>query len=142
MKYYLTSLRKENYEVIENNRFSLIGFNERSQIADKLEVGDTIIIYICSRVSKIAGYVIVTEKSYWDTNLIWDDVFPKRVEIKFGIILHDKVDIRKMIAILSFVKNKNRFGMSFLAGLRELPEADGITIISEIERRYKDNNGL
>jgi predicted RNA-binding protein len=140
MKYYLTSLRKENYEVIENNRFSLIGFNERSQIADKLEVGDTIIIYICSRVSKIAGYVIVTEKSYWDTNLIWDDVFPKRVKIKPGIILHDKIDIRKMIAILSFVKN--RFGMSFLAGLRELPEADGITIISEIERRYKDNNGL
>jgi len=141
MKYYLTSLRKENYEVIESNNFNLIGFNEHSQIADKLEIGDVIILYIGSRVSQIAGYVTVTEKSYWDTNLIWDDVFPKRVKIKPGIILNDKVDVRQIIEELSFVKNKKRYGMSFLAGLRKLPDEDGKMIIEEIERR-DDRNGI
>lgn len=135
MNYYLTSLRKKNYEILENNGFRLIGFNERSHLAEKLEPGDLIFVYIGSRVSKIAGYVIVNDKFYWDNELLWDDVFPKRVKIEPGVILKEKIDIRSLIDRLSFVKNKLRYGMSFLAGLREIPCDDGEILKKEIERR-------
>lgn len=142
MNYYLTSLRKENYEILEDNNFELIGFNEKSHLAEKLQSGDIIILYIGSRVSKIAGYVSVTDKYYWDTELIWDDVFPKRVKIKPIRILEaaKMIDIRALIPSLSFVTNKERYGMSFLAGLRQIPEEDAKYMIEQVERRKE--NGI
>lgn len=142
MNYYLTSLRKENYEIIEENGFNLIGFNEKSLLAEQLSKGDILIIYIGSRESKIAGYIEVVDKYYWDNELIWDDIFPKRVKIKPKVILNDssKINVKDLVSKLSFVSNKKRYGMSFLAGIRRIPAADAVYIIEEIERRK--NNAI
>lgn len=137
MSYFLTSIRKENYEVLEENSFEFIGFSEKSHLAELLEPGDIIILYIGSRESKIAGYVEVLDKYFWDNRLIWDDIFPKRVKIKSRIILNDndKIQVKELVPNLSFVVNKKRYGMSFFAGIRRIPEEDALYIIKEIERR-------
>lgn len=142
MNYYLTSLRKENYEIIEENGFNLIGFNEKSLLAEQLSKGDILIIYIGSRESKIVGYIEVVDKYYWDNELIWDDIFPKRVKIKPKVILNDssKINVKDLVSKLSFVSNKKRYGMSFLAGIRRIPAVDAVYIIEEIERRK--NNAI
>lgn len=142
MTYYLTSLRKENFDILKDNNFSLIGFSESSHIADSLLRGDYIIIYIGSRKSKIAGYIEVLDSVYWDNTIIWDDVFPKRVKIRPRCILsHDKqIDIRKHINELEFVSNKERYGMSFMSGLRKISDNDGKYLINIIEREM--NNGI
>ena len=139
MSYYLTSLRKENFEVLEKNGFSTIGFNEKSRMADRLNNGDIIVLYIGSRVSKIAGYIVVDSKCYWDNDMIWDDVFPKRIKTFPSCILKNMIDIREIVDKLSFVRNKQRFGMSFMSGLRSLPELDGKFLIKEIEKRAREN---
>lgn len=140
MAYYLTSLRKENFDILKDNNFSLIGFNESSHIADCLLKGDYIIIYIGSRKSKIAGYIEVLDSVYWDTTIIWDDIFPKRVKAKPVCILSaDKqINIRQHINKLEFISNKQRYGMSFMLGLRKLNENDGKYLINIIEREMND----
>lgn len=136
MAYYLTSLRKENFDILRENNFSLIGFNESSHVADELMQGDYIVIYIGSRKSKIAGFVEVLDSVYWDTTLIWDDIFPKRVKVKPICILSDEkqIDIRQHIKHLEFVSNKERYGMSFMSGLRKIDDSDGKYLTAIIER--------
>lgn len=137
---YLTSLRYENYLVLRDNGFNVIGFNERSQLADKLKKGDMIFIYIGSRVSKIVGYVRVKQECYWDTKLLWDDIFPKRVRIEPISVVNDNngIHVKNLVEQLSFVKNKSRYGMSFMAGLRQIPQEDATILVEQIESRIKN----
>ena len=137
MKYYLSCLRKENFDIIERHSFSIIGFHENSHIADELEPGDRIIIYVGSRISCFAAVVKAKSKVYWDNKLIWDDIFSKRVKISEYITLNrnDLVDVRDILQELSFIKNKKRFGMNFMSGLRRLPLEDGEKITKIMEYR-------
>lgn len=143
MRYYLASLRKENYEILKNIEFSIIGFNNKSLIADEMEPGDVIIIYIGSRVSKIAGIVEVTGKCKWNTELIWDDIFPKRIPIKPIIILDDEkmINIRDLLDGIKFVKNKEKYGVYFFSGVKHLSKEDGNYIKKSIEKANKERNG-
>lgn len=89
MLHYLVTLRKDNFEVISELGFSMIGFSERSHIAEKLEPGDRIIIYLSGK-SAIVGEIEVKSKFYWSNELLFDDIYPKRVDMKKICILDEK----------------------------------------------------
>ena len=106
MNYYLSCVRKENFEVIQNRNFAVIGFHANSHLADKLEPDDRIVLYVGSRVSCFSAILEVKSKVYWDNELIWDDVFPKRVKTSPFMILKKEewIDVRGILGELSFVK--------------------------------------
>ena len=49
MNYYLSCVRKENFEIIQKRHFGVIGFHANGHFADELEPGDRIILYVGSR---------------------------------------------------------------------------------------------
>lgn len=135
MNYYLVSLRNENYEIIRQNGFSIMGFPERSHIVEGVEPGDKLVLYVGSRKSVIAGIAEVKSKFFYDNELIWDDIFPKRIRIKEYRILepHQYIPIRSLINSLSFVdKTKERYGMYFMQAIRKLSDEDYKTLFDAV----------
>lgn len=76
--------------------------------------------------SKIAGVVKVLSTVHWNTLLIWNDIFPKHITIEPIIMLRkdNMIDVRDILNNLGFVSNKERYRMSFVAGLRQVRSAD------------------
>ena len=138
MNGYIISLRKDNFENIRDSGYSLVGFTEHCKIAEKLQPGDQLIIYVASGISKFVGVLEVSEKYYWDTELLWDDIYPKRVKTAPKIILKDDkwVDVRKIKDSINFITNKEnpKFGVYFMQGIRKLTEADYEFISAEIKK--------
>ncbi|GEM_PF-1902014 len=125
--FYIVTLRYDNFLQLKDNDFSLIGFSERSKIAEKLKQGDKLVIYIGSRVSKIAGIIEINSTLIWDNDLIWDDIFPKRYKTNKVIILDPEkyVEMRLIKDGLSFIKPEViRFGVYFMNGLKKLKIED------------------
>lgn len=127
MNYYLVSLRYENYEVIKEEGFSIMGFPNRSQIVESVEPGDKLVLYIGSRKSVIAGIVEATSEFFLDNELLWDEVFPKRINIREYKILKPQnfIPIKSLINGLSFVdETKKRYGLYFMQAIRKLSKED------------------
>lgn len=135
MKYYLVSLRYENYEVIRQNGFSIMGFPERSHIVEAVEPGDKLVLYVGSRKSVIAGIVEATSKYFYDNKLIWDEVFPKRIKIQEykTLKMQNFIPIKSLIEGLSFVdETKERYGLYFMQAIRQLNDEDYKLLYDEV----------
>jgi len=127
MKYWLYVLRKENFEITSENKFSLIGFPERKlKIAKEMDVGDKIVLYIASGVSKIPGIVEIKSDYYESREWIWDDTFPIRLKTKPYIILKkDKfLDMRKLKDKLHFIKYKEAWRTYFMQAIKKIDDKD------------------
>ena len=127
MRYWIYVVRKENFEITSENQFSLIGFPERKmKMAKEVNVGDKVVLYIASGVSKIPGILEIKSDYYESREWIWDDTFPIRLKTKPYIILKkDKfLDMRKLKDKLHFIKNKEVWKVYFMHALKEIDEKD------------------
>jgi len=109
MNYWLYVLRKENYEVSSLKKFSVIGLAKRNlNTAKKINIGDRIIIYIASRISKFAGIIEVISDYYENNDIVWDGIFPIRLRTKPYLILDNNkfIDVHGLVDKLSFIRNK------------------------------------
>ena len=142
MKGYLISLRKNNYESIRKSEYSVVGFTKNCHIVENIKPDDKLIIYIASGISKIVGILNVEDKVYWDTEMLWDEVYPKRLRTSPSIILPNDewIDVREIKNNLSFITNKDipKFGVYFMHGIRRLNDADFDYLFSLI--READGN--
>ena len=138
MQGYIISLRKDNYESIKNSGYSMVGFTESCRIVEAVEPGDVLIMYLASGISKFVGTLRVKEKYYWDNELVWDDIYPKRLKTEPIDILSPEtgVDVRLIKNDLSFITNKEmkKFGVYFMQGIRKLTSKDFDYIMSCIKR--------
>lgn len=131
MRYWLYVLRKENFEITAENKFSLIGFPERKmRTAKEMNVGDKVVLYIASNVSKIPGIVEIKSDYYESYDWIWDDTFPIRLKTKPYIILKkDKfLDMRELKDRLNFITNKQYWKTYFMQTIKKIDEKDYKTI--------------
>lgn len=128
MQGYIISLRKENYDSIMKSGYSVVGFTSSCKIVEKVEPGDILIMYLASGISKFVGTLRVKEKYYWDTQIIWDDIYPKRLKTEpIDILSADSsIDVRNLKNDLSFITNKEikKFGVYFMQGIRKLNTED------------------
>lgn len=142
MNGYLISLQKNNYESIRNSGYSIVGFTKRCHMVDDINPGDMLIIYVASHISKIAGILKVEEKVYWDTELIWEDVFPKRIKTSPYAILptNDWIDFRAIKDDIEFISNKKtpKFGVYLMQGIRKLSRHDYEYLLYLIKKEMED----
>lgn len=127
MQYWLCVLRKENFDINASKNFSCIGFSKRFlKSAMEINIGDKVVIYVASKISKIAGIVEINSDYYESYDWVWDDVFPIRLKTKPFIILeNDKfIDIRILINKLSFIRNKKAWRYYFRHSLKKIDFKD------------------
>lgn len=140
MNYYMVSLRQSNFQQLLEHDFEVIGFPEYSKQIEMVKPGDKFVLYIGSGKSMIPGIVEATSECYWDNELLWDDVYPKRVRMKKHIILSDDkyVSMKEIKNGLSFINpNVKKFGVYMMQGLRKLSEEDYKYILKKVRSNHE-----
>lgn len=140
-RFYIVSVRYENYKQIREDHFSRIGFPGKGKRPDDIKIGDKLVLYVGSRKSIVVGVLEVTSKMIWSNELVWDDIFPKRFETKPILVLPEKkgVDMRDIKNGLSFINPSiKKFGVYFMTGLKEINEDDYIYIYEKLKKAYGD----
>lgn len=137
MKYFIVSLRYENFLQLKSSGYKLLGFPEFSRKIEATKPGDKFILYIGSGKSVIPGILEATSEMFIERNLIWDDYFPKRIHTKEYITLdEDKyISMKEIKNGISFIRPEvKKFGVYFMQGLRELSEEDYNYILRKVEK--------
>lgn len=127
MRYYLISLRIDNYKQLASSNYSVVGLPEYSRMVEKIQPGDKIVLYVGKPTTGIPGIIEATSSMFVDHSLLWDDFFPKRIHAKPYIMLPEgtSVSMREVKNGLSFIRPElKKFGVYFMQGIRELSCAD------------------
>lgn len=137
-KYWLLVERYENWLIDKSQGFKKLGFSDRHLAnVKKIQKGDKIVIYVTKKSGFAVVYEVVSPTYYRDTSLIWDDIFPLRIEVKPQIVLKEDafVPVRNVTNELSFLKDKKEnWGKCFQNPMRELNEQDYKKIVEFIQR--------
>jgi predicted RNA-binding protein len=112
-------------------RDKLMGFSESKAARVKsFRPGDLVIFYVPreslisnKRVGKFIGLAEIKEESHKSSEPVWNNgLFPYRVRIE--LLSHDSCEIKPLIKALTFIKNKNSWGATFLGGIVKVPADD------------------
>lgn len=130
MKYYIYAIRPENIK--ECLKHGLIGVkNNGQEVLKKIKPKEKFILYAGRPKLKFLSYgEIGGNYKRDDKTLIWSDekrkkrvIYPHRAKAKF--IKHDtQVDIKHILDKLSFIKNKEKYGLYFINTFFEVPKTD------------------
>jgi predicted RNA-binding protein len=125
--------------------FYAVGSKDRSA-ADRIEVGDRFVLYTTTnklaRTTQRSGFIgsfTATGKLYEDSSRIFGfRSYQLRIPWKpNALLLDDPVELKPLVADLSFIKNKSNYGMYLRTNLRELLSKDFATIERMIQARAK-----
>lgn len=137
-KYYVISIKTDNFEISrEKLAFTVQGLKERyRKTVQRWKPGDRIIYYV-TKISKFGAIAEITSGYYRDETKIWsdeDEIWPSRAKSKPILVLEkdELLYVRKLVDKLSFIKNKEFWGLSFHGSVREIPEKDYKIIESEM----------
>jgi len=103
-----------------------------------MQKGDKIVIYIASKKSKLAAiYEVVSESPYYETALVWDEIFPVRIKIHPEIVLDEGtfVSIKELVPKLGFIKNKEHWRLYFYTTLKKLTREDYAILYEAIKQK-------
>jgi len=143
---YIVTISEDNLQ--ETLKRKLIGLQERrSKLAKRIHPGDTIIFYISKKragygglrgsVSEFGPVVKVTGEEFFSDIPIWNsrsgERFPHRLPI--SIVWEGRVKAGDVIPHLKFAQGKERWGLYFLTGIREVSEEDCITLLTAIQKK-------
>lgn len=136
---WLLAERYENWLVDQDEGFRILGFPERMRVrVAQISKGDKIVVYLASRKSAIGGiHECLSEKPYWDIELVWDEIYPVRIEIRPELILREDqfVPVRELIGDLSFTRNLKDWRQCFRTPIRRLDDNDYGLIRDAINRK-------
>jgi predicted RNA-binding protein len=140
MKYWLVVTSAANFKhdraVL---RFAMQGLPIRNaRSLKKMEQGDRVVYYVMG-LQKFGATVTITGDYFEDHSKVWTDsseMWPARRPSKPDLVLEDDelVDAKKLVPDLSFVSNKEYWGVSFQGSLRQIPEEDFRLIESEMRK--------
>lgn len=151
--YWLVTTSPENFEIDRKiSGFTVQGLKERhKKTVMKFQPGDRVVYYI-NRISKFGAIATITSGYYHDDKTkIWtdeDEIWPSRAKSKPEIVLGEDelLDIKRLIKDLSFVKDKDNWGLFVRGSVRQIPEEDYLLIESEMRkaasRRMVNSKGL
>lgn len=139
-KNWIVVTTEDNFAISIKHNIIGVSFWRRS-ILMSVKKGDNLVFYITrkragyryphERVCEFASIGVVVGTPFESQEEIWEgppgEVYPYRVQVK---IYKSKTRVRvsKVVNQLSFIKNKERWGVSFLASMREISDNDFKTI--------------
>ncbi len=141
MRYFIVSLRFDNFLQLKESNYRVIGFPEHCKMIESVQPGDKFILYIGSGKSLIPGIIEASSEMFWKSDLIWDDIFPKRIKAKEYLMLQDDkyVSMREIKNGLSFIRPEvKKFGVYFMQGLRELSAEDFKYIYGKVAEKSNE----
>lgn len=142
---WIVTVSEDNLkETLKHNQ---IGLPERRRdLLKRVRPGDTVVFYIGkkragyggpkSSVSQFGPIAKVTGEEFFSDAPIWrsrrGDSFPSRLPI--SLVLEGRVNAAEVIPHLSFTRNKDKWGLYFLTGIRAISEEDYKTLLTAIKR--------
>jgi predicted RNA-binding protein len=138
MNTWLITEREENWLTDASGGFRLLGFPDRlAKRVQTIQRGDLLIVYVASGRSSIADMRrVLSARPTRRTSLLWDDIFPVRIETEPVITLKEEnwVRIHALVDRLSFTKGKTAWGQCFRQPLRILKAGDADTLLSALKK--------
>jgi len=146
-KYWMvvTSLKnfRHDREVL-NFKSQGVPHRYRKQVK-KMKPEDRVVYYVMG-MQKFGAIATITGSYYHDENKLWTDdneMWPSRCPSKPYIVLQEDefVDAKKLVPDLSFIENKDHWGVYFQGSLRSIPEQDFKLIESEMKKIFSERTG-
>ena len=130
MQYWLVVTSPDNFRLDrESLGFKLQGlpYRFRRQV-QKMQVGDRVAYYIM-KLQKFGATATITGDYYEDYSRVWKDdneMWPARRPSKPNIVLNDDelIDTKRLVSSLTFIENKEKWGVHFQGSIRTIPEED------------------
>jgi hypothetical protein len=140
MKYWMVVTSPENFRYDrEFLKFKMQGIANRfRKQLQRMAVGDKVIYYIM-KLQKFGATATITGDYFYENSKVWtdeDEMWPARRHSKADIILQDDelIDAKKLVPDLSFIENKQKWGVYFQGSLKTIPEEDFRLIESEMKK--------
>ena len=142
---WIVTISEDNLQ--DTLKHNLIGLPERRRnLLKRVRLGDTVVFYVGKKragyggprasVSQFGPVAEVTGEEFFSEAPIWGsrggDVFPSRLPI--SLVSEGRVNAADIIPHLSFVRDKGKWGLYFLTGVRELSEEDYKTLLAAIKK--------
>ena len=130
-KYWMFIINEENWEVVKNK--NVIGTRHKYKY-DKINIGDSIFIYIIRPLSALVGLFLVNSKFEDNKEIFGKIIFPFRLELNPIKILKKPAKFKVHINKISFIRNKAGWHRYLFGskGIRELPEKDYYYLKSQV----------
>lgn len=142
---WIVTISQDNLQ--ETLKHNQIGLPERRRdLLKRVRPGDTVVFYIGrkregysgprSSISQFGPVVKVTSEEFFSDVPIWRSrsgkLFPSRLSI--SLLSEGRVNAADVIPHLSFVRNKDRWGLYLLTGIRAISEEDYKTLLTAMKR--------
>lgn len=138
MNTWLVVEREENWLTDANGGFRILGFPDRlAKRVQTIQRGDLLIVYVASGRSSIADMRrVLSARPMRRTSLLWDDIFPVRIETEPVLTLKEEnwVRIHALTDRLSFTRGKVDWRQCFRSPLRVLGSSDVSLLLAELKK--------
>jgi predicted RNA-binding protein len=142
---WIVTISQDNLQ--ETLKHNQIGLPERRRnLLKKVRSGDTVVFYIGKKregyggprsgVHQFGPIAKVNSEEFFSDVPSWKSrsgkPFPSRLSI--SVMSEGRVNAAKVIPHLSFIQNKDKWGLYFLTGIRAISEEDYKTLITAIKK--------
>ena len=142
---WIVTVSEDNLQ--ETLKHNLIGLPQRRRnLVKRVQPGDTVVFYIGKKragyggpkasVSQFGPIAEVTGEEFFSDAPIWGskggETFPSRVPI--SVRAEGRISAADVIPQLNFVRDKDKWGLYFLTGIREISEEDYKTLLAAIAK--------
>jgi len=138
-RFWIVTTSADNIDLIIKHKMIGLPAKRKKHIYELAE-GDIIVFYIGKKRAGYTGYkstvcdfgpiARIVGQAFYDENPIWysrsGENYPWRREI--SVILSKRIKVQAIINRISFARNKPKWGLYFVRGLREIPEEDYNTL--------------
>jgi len=135
VNYWIICITEDNLRI--TLRQQVIGFAEsKGKLLKSFQPGDLVVFYVSreslssgKRVGKFIGLAAIKGESYRSFEPMWKNgLFPQRINIE--ALSEKSCDIRSLIDRLRFIKNKAKWGATFMPGIIRVSQDDFETVRS------------
>ena len=148
MNYWLVVTSPENFKVDrESLGFKLQGLPLRyRKSVQKMQISDKVVYYIMT-LQKFGATATITGDYLEDYSKIWindDEMWPARRPSEPDLVLQDDelIDAKKLVPHLTFIENKEKWGVYLQGSIRQIPEEDFRFIESEMKKIIAERKQL
>lgn len=147
-RYWLCVISGQNLDVLKKHAlaFYAVGGHDR-RAGERVSTGDSMVLYTTTDKAMgtaqkpgLVGLFTVTREPYQDSTRIFRGFrsFPTRIAWKPEVILLDEpAEMKPLVPLLEFIKNKQNYGMFLRTNLRELSANDFKVFQQAIRKKAK-----
>ncbi len=148
MNYWLVVTSPENFRIDREQlgfKFQGLPLRYRKSV-QKMQISDKVVYYIMT-LQKFGATATISGDYVEDHNKLWTDdeeMWPARRASEPDLVLEDDelIDAKKLVPHLTFIENKEKWGVHLQGSIRQIPEEDFRLIESEMKKVIAERKQL